>query len=415
MILDPLKPKTSVLGGGQPVQQGLPSNMYDIAGGGPTAIGQPAMSSGLPPMPSAGKPTPGPTLGGPGPRPANPAGPDMGIPGGAQSLTQQPASATSPYAPPSPSGGGRTSPNPSQLAGFENFANAAYGQATRRLDPQFEQADSRFQQQMVNKGLSEGTEAYDKARANFSMDKNDAYGQARSQALAQALAAQGQAFGQQFQDRSLSQQNSQFGQNLGYQYAGLNENNRQFNNSLAEQGRQFNGNLGQRESEFGRNFGFQGERADMSDLMALLGYGQNTNANNNQSINSDFNRAGGLFGLVPGMSPVSVDVMSPYQMQQQQNQFNASQAQSGANGLFGAIGQIGAAALPLMMPSDRRIKTDISRVGTLDNGLPVYLFRYRDGGPMQIGLMAQDVQEVKPEAVGDFDGILAVDYAKAVQ
>ena len=62
--------------------------------------------------------------------------------------------------------------------------------------------------------------------------------------------------------------------------------------------------------------------------------------------------------------------------------------------------------------SDRRIKTDIKRVGTLDNGLPVYLFRYK-GHPDEIhmGLMAQDVEEVCPEAVhSNIHGIKAVDY-----
>lgn len=250
--------------------------------------------------------------------------------------------------------------NPSaQLPQFQQYGDAAYADATRRLDPQFAQADDRFEQQMVNKGISAGTAAYDKARKNFDMAKTDAYGAAQNQALLAGLGAQNQAFGQQM-------------------------------------------GLGQ--------FAFQGQRADMQDLMALLGYGQTTNNNNNQALNSDFNRAGGLFGLVPGMSPVQVDVMSPYQMQQQQNQFNSQQSQNGSNGIFGALGQIGSA----YFMSDRRVKTDIQQVGTLDNGLPVYLFRYRDGGPLQIGLMAQDVQAVNPDAVRDFDGILAVDYAKAV-
>jgi hypothetical protein len=403
-VLDPLmanKPPT--LGGGRPVGPDMQTGIV----GGPIALpGAPPMSAGLPPM----KSQPGPTLGGPGPRP----GTDMQIASGPSIMNTappgtQPPSATSPYAPPPAAGGGGGSPNPSQLAGFERFANEAYNQSTRRLDPQFQQADATFRQQMVNRGLSEGTEAFDKARANFSMDRNDAYSQARSQALAQALGAQGQAFGQQFQDRSLAQQNSQFGQNMGFQYAGLNENNRQFNNGLQENGRQFNAGLGQRESEFGRNFGFQGERADMSDLMSLLGFGQQTTGQNNAALNSDYNRAGGLFGLVPGMSPVQVDVMSPYQMQMQQNQVN----QSGQNGMFGALGQIGAAAAPFML-SDERIKTIHAKVGTLDNGLSVYLASYKAGGPPMLMLIAQEVLAVKPDAVRDFDGTLGVDYTRAV-
>jgi hypothetical protein len=313
---DPKKPP--MLGGGtQPLQQGGNMDQY-VAPTVAPQNGMPQMSTGMPPQ----------ALGGAPPLPSNMTGP--------------------------------TPINPAaQLPQFQQFGDAAYADATRRLDPQFAQADDRFAQQMVNKGLSPGTEAYDKARANFDMAKNDAYGSARNQALLAGLGAQNQAFGQQM-------------------------------------------GLGQ--------FAFQGQRADMQDLMALLGYGQNTNANNNQMLNSDFNRAGGLFGLVPGMSPVQVDVMSPYQMQQQQNQFNSQMGANASNGFWGGVGQLGSA----FMMSDRRVKTDIERVGTLDNGLPVYLFRYLDGGPLQIGLMAQDVQEVKPEAVRDFDGVLAVDYRKAV-
>lgn len=64
--------------------------------------------------------------------------------------------------------------------------------------------------------------------------------------------------------------------------------------------------------------------------------------------------------------------------------------------------------------SDANLKTGIRRVGRLDNGLPVYLYRYKSGGPPEIGLIAQDVEEVRPEAVGERDGFKTVDYAMAV-
>lgn len=95
------------------------------------------------------------------------------------------------------------------------------------------------------------------------------------------------------------------------------------------------------------------------------------------------------------------------------DQYRAQMQNRGAmlGGLFGLAGSLGGAAIA----SDRRLKTDIRQVGMLDNGLPVYSYRYKDGGPMQIGLMAQDVFHVVPEAVhiGD-DGMMAVDYGKAV-
>ncbi len=65
--------------------------------------------------------------------------------------------------------------------------------------------------------------------------------------------------------------------------------------------------------------------------------------------------------------------------------------------------------------SDAGLKTGIRRVGRLDNGLPVYLYRYKAGGPYEIGLMAQDVEKVMPEAVGEREGFKTVNYAMAVR
>jgi hypothetical protein len=63
--------------------------------------------------------------------------------------------------------------------------------------------------------------------------------------------------------------------------------------------------------------------------------------------------------------------------------------------------------------SDERLKTDIERVGKTDDGLPIYTYRYKAGGPPMMGVMAQDVAEVKPEAVGYLpSGYLGVDYAQ---
>ncbi len=84
-------------------------------------------------------------------------------------------------------------------------------------------------------------------------------------------------------------------------------------------------------------------------------------------------------------------------------------------GLVSAIGQgLGTAAGIAITKSDRRLKQDISQVGVLPNGLNVYKFRYKWGGPEHIGLMADEVKLVHPEAVirvGEYD---AVDYGKAV-
>lgn len=63
--------------------------------------------------------------------------------------------------------------------------------------------------------------------------------------------------------------------------------------------------------------------------------------------------------------------------------------------------------------SDRRLKRDIERVGTLFDGTPVYRFRYAGMNAFQIGLMADDVKERVPEAVAPIGLFDAVDYKLA--
>ena len=60
------------------------------------------------------------------------------------------------------------------------------------------------------------------------------------------------------------------------------------------------------------------------------------------------------------------------------------------------------------------LKRSIKQVGVLDNGLKVYRYNYVGSKVPQIGLMADEVLEVRPEAVKEFGGYLAVDYGKAV-
>ena len=69
----------------------------------------------------------------------------------------------------------------------------------------------------------------------------------------------------------------------------------------------------------------------------------------------------------------------------------------------------------MFMMSDRRVKDDIKQVGKLDNGLPVYSFKYKGSDVTQIGLMADEVKVVNPNAVmTNKNGFDMVNYAEAV-
>ncbi|RUM03855.1 tail fiber domain-containing protein [Rhizobium chutanense] len=59
------------------------------------------------------------------------------------------------------------------------------------------------------------------------------------------------------------------------------------------------------------------------------------------------------------------------------------------------------------------MKTDIRRLGTSAQGIPVYAFRYIWGGPLFVGTMAQDLLVIRPEAViSTKSGYYMVDYDK---
>jgi len=99
-----------------------------------------------------------------------------------------------------------------------------------------------------------------------------------------------------------------------------------------------------------------------------------------------------------------------------QNVYNSANLQNQQNSsMLGGLFGLGSSALasPWLM-SDERTKKDIKRVGTTDGGLPVYTFRYISGGPVQMGVMAQEVEKVIPDAVHVIGGIRHVDYSMVV-
>lgn len=117
------------------------------------------------------------------------------------------------------------------------------------------------------------------------------------------------------------------------------------------------------------------------------------------------------FTSTPQTSVGGVDVAGINQnaYNSQLNAYNAQQ--QGTNQMMGGLFSAGASLLPLMIPSDIRLKTDIKRIGKTDTGVPIYKFRYKHGGPVQIGYMAQDLLETNPDAVSmGPDGFYRVNY-----
>jgi hypothetical protein len=90
----------------------------------------------------------------------------------------------------------------------------------------------------------------------------------------------------------------------------------------------------------------------------------------------------------------------------------AANAQSqGMNNLLGGAAGFALTGSPLgILLSDRRMKCDLEKVGSLDCGIPVYSFRYVGSDQRVVGVMAQDVEPVAPGAVLDVFGVKFVDY-----
>lgn len=204
----------------------------------------------------------------------------------------------------------------------------------RRLDPMFDQRRQQLDQTLANRGVTAGSEAYDRAVGQFEQNRNDAYNQL-------ALTGNQQAFQQSAFQRSQP----------------INEISALMSGSQVAQ--------------------------------PTMGPQQQTNMANTDVAGiyqNNFNNQMGLYNA---------------QMNQQ-------------NAMFGGLAGIAGAGLRFIPWSDRRLKENIRRIGTADNGLPIYSYRYVWGGPVHIGFMADDVEKVAPEAVHVMpNGFKAVDYERA--
>ncbi len=92
------------------------------------------------------------------------------------------------------------------------------------------------------------------------------------------------------------------------------------------------------------------------------------------------------------------------------SQFGVQSATTSGGGVgpMGILG-LGLQAAPLF--SDRRTKEDIKRVGQMDDGTPIYTYRYKGGATYYMGVMADEVKN--PKAVTTLpNGLQAVYYGE---
>ena len=275
------------------------------------------------------------------------------------------------------------------IGDFQRFSDNAYNESVRRLDPQFEAQQRSFEQDMVNRGISPGTEAYDNARANFDQARNDAYASARAQADQMGLAAQQQSFGQ-------GAVNSQGLRELllGQMGADASRYGADASASASRYGSDASANAA------ANRLGFDRQQGDFGNLMQLLGFGSGVNAQNNSAIgqnnnaqNQWFNQNGSLLGQFQGGgTPSNIDVNSPYNNQYngQLNTAQYNQAQQNANNQMYA-------QLFASMLCDRNAKDEIATVDPADalkaiESIPLVCWTYKAGADRapHVGTYAQE-------------------------
>lgn len=216
------------------------------------------------------------------------------------------------------------------------------GQAAilRRMQPQLDRDREALRTQLLNQGLTQGSEAYNREMERADRQANDAYSQA---------ALSGITVGQQARQQGLQ------------------------------------------EESFFRN--------EPLNMLNAVRSGQ-------QVVNPTFSNVP-TQATTPGADMLSAANMGYNAQMGAVNAKNANAANM-TSGLF----SLGSAAVPFAF-SDERLKTVIYELGLLDNGINVYVFRWRAGpkaGQLDIGVLAQEVQKIMPDAVREVGGYLQVNY-----
>jgi hypothetical protein len=220
-----------------------------------------------------------------------------------------------------------------------------------RLQPQMDLQNKQFDSDQANRGIPVGSEAYDAAHRSLSQGQNDLMSQAALQGI------------------------------------GLDQSNRQ--NAIQEQGYYANAPLNY------LNGLMTGSQVQTPQFQATQGtsiqapnYQQAVGNNYQGQLNAYNSQTGSSNSMMSGL-------------------FSLGGAALGAPaGTFPAIG----AALGI---SDRRLKTDIRKVGKTDGGHNLYAYRYKASpAAVHIGVMADEVEHVLGAVHTMPDGFKAVDYSK---
>ena len=174
-----------------------------------------------------------------------------------------------------------------------------------------------------------------------------------------------------------------------------------------------------------QNYAQAAEMAKASTNAQLSGIGaMNSTVGNMAGINQ------GLFGMGSQFyNQQFQNQMMPYQLAKMGTQtlaglspFSGQSSTGNSSGTSTTMGTpspfsigMNIAGLGASLFSDERIKENVHPIGETYDGQPIYKYNYKGEPTTQIGLMAQDVEQHTPEAVGSIAGIKTVNYDKATK
>ena len=274
---------------------------------------------------------------------------------GEQGIGTAQTALSTPFSPNSPAL--QTSIDTSNLAKMPVNAGTTGQEAIMaRLQPQIERMDAQTRTRLANQGLVPGGEAYSNAMMDVNRQKNDLLSQAAIQGIGLDTGARAQGF---------NEASAQLGTQNAAQQAELQRQSFLRQQPLNE----ITGLMSGSQIQMPQFQGYQPTNIAPAPIFA-------------------------------GAQATGQAAMDAYGIQ-------SANANAQNAGLYGALGTAG--GLAAMKFSDRRLKSNIERIGTHPIGLPIY--EYDIFGERQIGFMADEVEAFMPAAVSVHpSGFKMVDY-----
>lgn len=268
-----------------------------------------------------------------------------------------------------------------------------------RMQPGLDRDREALEARLASQGVRVGSEAYNAAMDDFSRQTNDArlgavMAGGQEQSRLAGLDRDRAVFENSAQNQNFQQLMSRagFGNQARQQMHQNDVGATQANNQNALQ--QFNAQNSARQSALQEAFAVRNQ--PINEITALMSGAQVQNPN---FVNSNAAQLANTDVAGITMAAHNADMQN-------------YQARMGAwNNIFGGLAGLGGS---LIMASDRRIKTDVTKLGKTEDGLGIYKYRYKGSDQPQIGLMAQEVEKKKPDAVVEVNGLKMVNYDRAL-